>query len=164
MIRISGIIEESYTDGEGIRCTIFTQGCAHNCYKCQNPETHEFGIGPFLDNNKILDYLKSNPLLNGVTFSGGDPMYQASECKELAYRIKHETSLNIWCYTGFTFEEVLKSESMLEFLKYIDILVDGLYVDAERCLACRFKGSRNQRIIDVKESLKTGEVVEYIKE
>ena len=160
MIKVAGIVEESFTDGEGIRCAIFTQGCAHNCFKCQNPETHDFNSGSELDIEKLMSDIKSNLLLDGVTFSGGDPMYQASECKKLAKRIKEETDLNIWCYTGFKYEETLENREMREFLNYIDILVDGEYEDDKRSLGCRFRGSTNQRFIDVQNSLKTGAIIE----
>lgn len=157
MINIAGIIEESYTDGVGIRCTIFTQGCSHNCKGCQNPETHTFGTGKMLDNKAIMEYMKSNPLLDGITFSGGDPMDQAKDCAELAKQVKEETNLNVWCYTGYTIEQLTKPDQ-LEFLKYIDVLVDGPYMEEKRKLTEKFRGSTNQRIIDVQEYLKTGNI------
>lgn len=161
MINVAGVIKESYTDGEGIRCVIFVQGCKHDCVGCQNPETHEFGTGIDLDNDKIIEYLKSNPLLEGVTFSGGDPMYQPLDCMELAKRIKDETGLSVWCYTGFTFDEVIKDKDRLEFLKYIDVLVDGPFILGKRNISLQFRGSSNQRLIDVKESLEQNKIIEY---
>lgn len=161
ILRIAGIVKESYTDGPGIRCTVFTQGCRHNCFKCHNPETHDFNNGFLLDNQALLGYLKSNTLLSGVTFSGGDPMYQPKACEELARLIKDETNLNIWCYSGFTFEQILENKSMVNFLRYIDILVDGPYIDSQRQLSLRFRGSTNQRIVDVQRSLNEDYCIEY---
>ena len=160
-IELAGIVEESYTDGEGIRCTIFTQGCSHNCPGCQNPEAQVFGNGTLADIDKLVDLVKDNQLIDGITLSGGDPMFQAEACTKLCKRIKEETSLSIWCYTGFTWEELLKQPDKRELLNYIDVLVDGRYVDELRSLQLRFRGSSNQRIIDVPSSLKTGTIQLY---
>lgn len=159
MIKIAGVIKESFTDGPGVRCVIFTQGCKHQCPNCQNPETHDFNGGYYLDNTSLLEYLNTNKLLKGVTFSGGDPMYQANECLELAKLIKETTNLDIWCYTGFTYEELLKNEETHRFMEYIDVVVDGMYIEDKRCLSLRFRGSTNQRIIDVQESMNSGKTV-----
>ena len=153
-IRLAGIVDESFTDGTGIRYTIFTQGCNHACYNCQNPETWNFNKGELYDINDIIADIKSNPMLDGVTLSGGDPMYRTVEVLDLVKRIKEETKLNIWLYTGFTYEECLEDPDKLEILKHIDVLVDGMYDEHMRSLYLRFRGSSNQRIIDVQESLK----------
>lgn len=158
-IRLAGIIENSYTDGIGIRFTIFTQGCNHKCLNCQNPETWSFDGGYDVDIDLLISKIKEDPLLDGVTFSGGDPMYQAKECCELAKLIKSETSLNIWCYTGFTFEELIKDNEKMKFMQYIDVLVDGDYQETKRSLSLSFRGSSNQRLIDVRKSLDEKEVI-----
>ena len=159
VIRIAGIIPESFTDGIGIRYTIFTQGCSHHCHGCQNPETWDFNSGTDTDISDILKDIKDNPLLDGVTFSGGDPIYQAKNCTELAKLIKSNTNLNIWCYTGFKFEDLLSMEDAVEFMKYIDVLVDGEYKESQRCLALPFRGSSNQRIIDIPKTLESNSIV-----
>ena len=157
-IKLSGIIEESYTDGIGIRYTIFVQGCAHKCYNCQNPETWDFNSGKFVKIDTLITAIKANPLLDGVTISGGDPMYQPLQIFDLVKRIKQETNLNIWIYTGFTYEECIKNKDMLKILEYTDVLVDGPYKESDRSLQLRFRGSKNQRIIDVQKSLKNNNV------
>ena len=152
-------MEESYTDGIGIRSVIFTQGCAHKCTECHNPETHSFNGGFELDEDEFIGYLMENKILDGVTFSGGDPMYQAAGCTELAKKIKDNTNLNIWCYTGFTYGELIEDKDKREFLNYIDILVDGMYEKENRSLHLKFRGSSNQRLIDVKETLKQNKII-----
>lgn len=158
-IKLAGIVEESFTDGSGIRFSIFTQGCKHHCKNCHNPETWSFDSGTEVDIQKIYDSILENPMLDGVTFTGGDPMYQAKACTALAKMIKDNTSLNIWCYTGFRYEELMYHPDMYEFMQYIDVLVDGEYKEEQRCLAEKFRGSKNQRIIDVKKSIETLTVV-----
>ncbi len=159
MINIAGTVNDSITDGDGLRYTIFVQGCKHKCFKCQNPETWSFEKINNVETDKLFKEITSNPILDGITFSGGDPMYQAHECMELAKRIKSETDLNIWCYTGFTYEELIKMDDCKQFLEYIDILVDGPYIDNLRSLSLKFRGSSNQRVIDVQESLKKGKII-----
>ena len=151
-IRLAGLIDESITDGPGIRYTIFTQGCNHRCVNCQNKGTWDFSGGKLASIEKVTnDIIKKSSYLDGVTFSGGDPMYQPLECLEIAKAIKANTSLSIWCYTGFMFEE-LKGEQ-LKFLNYIDVLVDGMYEQEHRNLALKFRGSSNQRIIDIVKTM-----------
>lgn len=157
-LRVSGIVKESYTDGVGIRYTIFVQGCDHKCNKCQNPETWDFNGGIDCDIDDIIKDIKQDPLLDGITLSGGDPMYRPKEILELIERIKAETNLNIWVYTGFTFEECLGDKDRLEVLKKIDTLVDGRYEEQHRSLHLRFRGSSNQRIIDIQKTLETGKI------
>lgn len=159
MVKIAGITKESFVDGAGIRYTIFVQGCGHNCPGCHNPETHKFSGGKELDIEKVILDIEENPMLDGITLSGGDPMYQAKECCELIKKLKNKLSINYWCYTGFTFEECLVDEDKLALLSQLDVLVDGPFVQDKKCLASRFKGSTNQRVIDVQSSLKTGNVI-----
>ena len=161
-IRLAGVVDESFTDGVGIRYTIFTQGCKHKCHNCQNPGTWDFKGGQLFDIDEIIESIKGNPLLDGITLSGGDPMYQTKEVLEIVQKIKSMTSLTIWLYTGFTYEDCLGDKDKLQILKYIDILVDGEYDESKRSLALQFRGSSNQRIIDVQKSLETGKVVIFI--
>lgn len=155
MIRICGIEKESIVDGSGIRYVIFSQGCPHNCQGCHNPESHSFNAG---DEKKIEDILidiKKNPLLKGVTFSGGEPFEQATGFLQLAQKIK-TFNLDIWCFTGYTIEELLNSndQSKISLLNNVDILVDGKFEKELRTIEKPFVGSSNQRIIDVKKSNK----------
>ncbi len=163
LIRIAGTVSESIVDGPGIRYTIFTQGCPHHCEGCHNPETHDFSGGRLADTDKIYNHIVENPLLKGVTFSGGEPFCQPAPLSDLAKRIKENTKLDIMSYTGFTFEQLVEKsktdEDVKNLLSVVDILVDGKFILAQRRLELHFKGSRNQRIIDCKKSLETGNVV-----
>lgn len=151
-IRIAGIIEESIVDGPGIRMVIFTQGCKHNCKGCHNPETHSFQAGSLVDIEDLIKMVKSNPLLDGITLSGGEPFEQAKECSVLAKEVK-KLGLSVVTYTGYTFEEILKVENFRELLAVTDILIDGKFQMENRSLMLKFRGSTNQRIIDVKKYL-----------
>lgn len=156
-IRISGINRESIVDGEGIRYVIFTQGCPHHCPGCHNPQTHSFDGGKIISVNTILDDIsKRKAWLDGITLSGGEPFCQTDPCSMIAEKA-HEMGLTVWCYTGYLFEDLYGQENKL--LKHIDILVDGPFVMEERSLELVFKGSKNQRVIDVPASLKEGAVI-----
>lgn len=154
--------KDSIIDGEGIRTVIWFQGCGHKCLGCHNPETHEFNAGTVYDTEDIKKEMKSLKYQKGITLSGGDPFYQAAGAKELAI-YAHELGLNVWAYTGFNFEEILKENDpdKVELLKNIDVLVDGRFILAKKSLNCRFRGSTNQRVIDVKKSLDSNGVVLY---
>lgn len=154
----SDLQSDSIVDGEGIRTVIWTQGCSHNCLGCHNPATHDFKGGFLTDTDEINKELSLLEAQTGITFSGGDPLFQVEACTEIAKHAK-EIGMDIWCYTGFTFEELMKSDKNIEFLKYVDVLVDGKFIMAERSLNVDFRGSRNQRIIDVPASLEAGKVV-----
>ena len=156
-IRLSGIAYESLVNGPGMRRVFFAQGCKHNCEGCFNPETHDFSGGEEKNiDNLIKDVLK-NKMIKGITFSGGDPLEQADDFSYMAKAFK-KSGLNIWCYTGYTFEillEKMKNEdSIRELIENIDVLVDGRFEINNKKEGLRFRGSSNQRIIDVKESLK----------
>ena len=161
-IKLSGIEPESIVDGPGIRYVIFVQGCPHHCEGCHNPQTHDFNGGYDEDTEKILEKIKRNPLLSGITFSGGEPFCQPKSLTELGKAVKN-MGLNIVCYSGYTFEELLKmSESVpdvMNLLKITDILIDGRFVLAEKNLMLKFRGSRNQRILDVQKSLEQSKAV-----
>lgn len=157
-IRLSGIAYESLVNGPGIRRVFFAQGCKHNCKGCFNPETHNFNGGELKNIEELISDVKENPLLDGVTFSGGDPMEQAEKFKVMAKEFKN-IGLNIWCYTGYKIEDILRDEVKLEFLKYIDVLVDGKFEEELKDESLKNKGSKNQRIIDVQKTLETDNLV-----
>ncbi|MFQ7775296.1 MAG: anaerobic ribonucleoside-triphosphate reductase activating protein [Anaerotignum faecicola] len=159
-ISLSGVTGDSIVDGPGLRLTIFTQGCLHHCPGCHNPQTHDPEGGSWADTEDILAAAAENPLLDGITLSGGDPFMQPVPCLALAEGA-HKIGLNVWTYTGYTWEALLEENDAekLALLKETDVLVDGPFLLAERSLELRFCGSRNQRLIDVKKSLAEGKVV-----
>lgn len=154
----SPIQKDSVVDGPGIRMVIWTQGCPHHCPFCHNPETHSFTAGNLVLVDDLIDQIKNTELQDGITFSGGDPMMQPIPCAYLAKKCK-ELGLNVWCYTGFLFEELLTKPDCLEFLKYIDVLVDGKFDNNLKSYSAIFRGSKNQRILNVKASLKKQKAV-----
>ncbi|HBJ1647625.1 UNVERIFIED_ORG: anaerobic ribonucleoside-triphosphate reductase activating protein [Clostridium botulinum] len=165
-VRLSGIAYESLVNGPGVRRVLFAQGCTHNCKNCFNPDTHSFHGGELMDFDKIIKDIVENPILKGVTFSGGDPWEQADKFAYIAEQLKKDImkpDFNVWCYTGYTYEYILKNKDKRngwkELLNSIDVLVDGRFEDDKKEQGLRFRGSSNQRIIDVKESLKTNEIV-----
>lgn len=159
-IKISGVVNDSIVDGNGFRFTVFTQGCPHHCSGCHNPETHDPKGGFWSDTEDIMNVIKENPLLDGITLSGGDPFMQPVPCTLLAEE-SHKLGLNVWTFTGYTWEELWaeQDKEKLNLLHHTDILVDGRFLLAERSLELRFKGSRNQRTIDVKKTLEQGNIV-----
>ena len=136
-------------DGPGLRTSIYCAGCAHHCPGCHNPQSWDFAGGREVTIDELLEVIKADEFAN-VTFSGGDPLYQVEAFTELARRIKDETDKTIWCYTGFTYEEVLADPRMSQILPYLDVLVDGPFVEALRDTNLPFRGSSNQRIINLK--------------
>ena len=159
MLDLSGIVSDSIVDGPGIRTSIFCQGCPHHCEGCHNPETWEFGCGTEMAVERIFEIVRSNPICRGVTFSGGEPFAQAAGFAKLARLLKAE-GYEIAAYSGYTFEQLLKgNDAQRELLGLIDILIDGPYVAARRSLELHFRGSDNQRILDVPASLAKGEAV-----
>lgn len=165
-LKISGIIKSSIVDGPGIRYTIFTQGCYHKCPGCQNPQTHDPNSGTFISIDDIYNEIMESSLYEGVTFSGGEPFLQADALSELANKIKKsEKNLNIICYTGYTYEEIQDiiqsgSFSYSRLLNSIDYLIDGRFDQDKASLDCTWRGSTNQRIIDVKKSIESKKVIE----
>lgn len=164
-IRIAGTVNDSFVDGPGIRYAVFVQGCSHHCSGCHNPGTHDPKGGQVVSIDDLMAVMMKNKLLDGLTLSGGDPMEQPVPCAELAKQA-HDIGLSVWCYTGYTWEELLKEndpDKML-LLQNVDVLVDGPFVQAQRTLELPFRGSRNQRLIIVPASLRLGRVVEFMKE
>ena len=156
------IQKDSIVDGEGIRSVIWTQGCPHHCPGCHNPTTHSFNGGIIVDTEDLKKEIMNLEYQDGITFSGGDPMEQPQPCSELA-EFCQELGLNVWCYTGYTFEELLdkakENSFILNFLKNINVLVDGRFILKEKSYDVIFRGSKNQRIIDVPKSLKENKTV-----
>lgn len=160
-IRLAAPLQiDSVVDGEGIRTVVWTQGCSHNCPYCHNPQTHSFESGYLEDVEKLKEQIHALKGQDGITFSGGDPLYQIEAVKELAEAIK-SYGMDVWLYTGFTFEEVLKMKNIESLLKYIDVIVDGPFIYEEKSLDLPFRGSKNQRIIDVQETLKNNKITLY---
>ena len=153
-IRISGITPESIVDGEGIRYVIFTQGCPHHCHGCHNPSTHSFDGGKLVTIHELLsDIAKNRNYIDGITLSGGEPFCQAHQCSIIA-REARRMGLSVWCYTGYSFEELIGQYESALLLHYVDVLVDGPFILEERSLNLDFRGSRNQRLVDVRKSSK----------
>ncbi|MBO4524764.1 MAG: anaerobic ribonucleoside-triphosphate reductase activating protein, partial [Ruminococcus sp.] len=161
-LRIAGTVNDSIVDGPGIRFTIFVQGCPHDCKGCHNPQTHDFNGGIIISTEVLLEKIKGNPLLDGVTFSGGEPFCQAQALASLGKEIK-KLGLNIITYTGYTFEKLFESRDQNnwdELLKVTDILIDGPFILEQKDWEIKFRGSSNQRYIDCQESIKQGRAVE----
>lgn len=155
-MRIAGLVQDSIVDGPGFRFTVFTQGCPHKCPGCHNPETHDPLGGSEMTTEEVISKMLSNPLTDGLTLSGGEPFSQAADCAAIAAAAQ-KNGLNVWAYSGHTFEELLelsKSDNgIAALLAQIDVLVDGPFILSERTLSLSWRGSRNQRLIDVKKSL-----------
>ena len=151
-ISILKIVESTSVDGPGLRTSIYCSGCENACPGCQNPQSWDIAAGTPTDIDEILQKIKDEDFCN-VTFSGGDPMFQPEAFAELARRIHTETEKDIWCYTGYTFERIVKDKRKMELLRNVDVLVDGPFVMALRDERLLFRGSSNQRIIDVGKSL-----------
>ncbi len=158
-LRVAGTIGESIVDGPGLRYVIFTQGCPHACPGCHNPETHDFAGGAEIDSDVLAADILKNPLLSGVTFSGGEPFCQAEGLCAVADALGGQKRL--MAYTGYTFEQLLTLPDpfVLRLLSQLDLLVDGRFVEAERNISLRFRGSENQRVLDVPASLAAGTAV-----
>ena len=160
-IRLAADLQtDSIVDGKGLRTVIWTQGCSHNCKGCHNPSTHSFEDGDLVDLEEVISSLENLEGQDGITFSGGDPMFQPKPCAILAKKAQ-ELEMNVWVYTGFKYEELIssKNKDIMAFLNYIDVLVDGKFDIEKRDLSLEFRGSSNQRIINVKESLEKNKVV-----
>lgn len=155
-IRIAGLVPESYVDGDGIRFAIFMQGCLRNCEGCHNPDTHALDGGRLIDTDEIITAVKKNPLLDGITLTGGEPFLQIDAANELARAAKN-FGLSVWCYTGYTFEELPVDAASL--LENVDVLIDGAFVESLRDLELQFRGSRNQRIIDLNKTRAQNKIV-----
>lgn len=160
-IRIAGVIPESIVDGPGIRYTVFTQGCYHNCPGCHNPQTHDPEKGYNKDIDVIINEIKKDPLITGLTISGGEPFLQVPAILELTKRAQ-AIGLDVLIYTGYTYEELiaLNDEMVKEVLMTANYLIDGRFELDKKSYTLEFKGSSNQRLIDLKKTIKTGQITE----
>ena len=148
-------------DGPGFRTAIYCAGCRHACPGCHNPQSWDFSGGHAMTTDDIMRIIEADPYAN-VTFTGGDPMYQPEGFAELARAIRQRTQKTIWCYTGFTFETLVDNPRQRQLLELIDVLVDGPFIKAQRDEELLFRGSKNQRLIDVRQSLAHHKVVLFI--
>ena len=160
----SGLTYDSIVDGPGLRMVIWAQGCIHNCYECHNPQTHKLDGGIIVNTDYIINEMKKLKLHKGITLSGGEPFLQAKGLSIIAQEAQ-TNNLDVWCYTGFLFEELMSESNPnymenMKLLKYIDVIVDGPFIEEQRNLMLKFKGSENQRTIDVQKSLEAGYVIE----
>lgn len=158
-MRIASTIQDSIVDGPGLRFVVFTQGCPHACPGCHNPGTHDFAGGREESVDSIIAAMLSNPLTDGLTLSGGEPFAQAADCAELACAA-HENGLNVWAYSGWTFDELCEmaeaDPGVAGLLREVDVLIDGRFELDRRSLTLRWRGSANQRVLDMKKSLEPG--------
>ena len=162
-INIAGVLKHSSVNGPGVRYVLFTQGCIHNCAGCQNPETHDGQGGSLMDVEDVAQDILETKYLDGVTLSGGDPFYRPEAMLELLKILKSK-NMNIWVYTGWKLEDILEGkpgEGSRESLDYIDVLVDGRFNEELKSSNCIYRGSTNQRLIDIKATLEQGSIVEY---
>lgn len=159
-MRVYGLVHDSIVDGPGLRFVCFTQGCTHNCFGCHNPESHDINGGIEITTDEIIKKMLSSPIISGLTFSGGEPFMQAKDCLTIA-KAAHTKGLNVWAYSGWTFEYLLNygTNSQKALLHELDVLIDGPFVISERSFSLKWRGSRNQRVIDVKASLAANKVV-----
>ena len=162
-MKIAGTVQDSIVDGPGLRFAVFTQGCPHKCDGCHNPETHDISGGEEKPVDEIIADMRKNPLTDGLTLSGGEPFLQAADCAALARAAKAD-GLNVWIYSGWTYEQLLemskRDNDVATLLDIIDVLVDGRFEASLRSLELRFRGSSNQRIIDMNATRSAGEAVE----
>ena len=162
-MRIAGTVQDSIVDGPGMRFTLFTQGCPHGCPGCQNPQTHDFNGGKEVAVEAIVREMLENPLTDGLTLSGGEPFAQSADCAAVA-RAAKENGLNVWAYTGYTFEQLLAltetKPEIGELLAAVDVLVDGRFVIEQKSMNCKWRGSTNQRVLDVPKSLAAGKAID----
>ncbi len=152
-IQIFGLVQDSIVDGPGLRLAVFVQGCSHHCPGCHNPGSHDPQGGSAMDTEEILATMAKNPLCAGLTLSGGEPFEQAEACLALAQGAR-ELGKSVWAYSGYTLEELWKKQdpAVQALLENLDVLVDGPYIEGERSLELKFRGSRNQRLIDMQET------------
>ncbi|MDO4283420.1 MAG: anaerobic ribonucleoside-triphosphate reductase activating protein [Clostridia bacterium] len=163
-IKIAGVVKESIVDGPGIRYTIFTQGCPHHCNGCHNPQTHDFNAGSFVRISKIVEDIQKDPLLKGITISGGEPFMQAKKIATLISNLDRK-KLNVMVYSGFEYEYLVKNANdengYMDLLRSADILIDGKFEIDQKSEKLPFRGSLNQRSIDLNKSLESGNTVLY---
>ena len=159
---IAGIVQDSIVDGPGLRVSVFTQGCPHGCEGCHNPESQDFAGGKEMSVEEIMSIISKNELTDGITLTGGEPFCQPAGCTQIAKAAK-AAGLNVWAYSGYTFEELLslskENGNILELLTLIDVMVDGRFILAEKSFNVKWRGSKNQRLINVPQSLAENKTV-----
>ena len=163
MLKLAGYDFESFADADGVSCVLFFSGCRHSCKGCHSPQTHDFNYGLEITDkviDKINEEIDKRPFLNALVLSGGDPMYSAKEILSMLPKL-HIPNNNIWCYSGFKFEEIQKDPDMMALLEKCTCLIDGMFNIEKRDVSLKFRGSSNQRVINIKESLKQNKVVLY---
>lgn len=158
-LRVLHVVEGTSVDGPGLRTSIYLAGCSHHCPGCHNPESWEMNGGEERTLDELMDIIAYNE--TPVTFSGGDPLAQAQPLALLINRIKQELGYNVWCYTGYTWQQVMQQPQLMAVVRQLDVLVDSPFLLAERDTKLRFRGSRNQRLIDVQATLSQGHIVEW---
>jgi anaerobic ribonucleoside-triphosphate reductase activating protein len=158
-VRVAGIVKESVVDGPGVRYAIFAQGCKHGCKSCHNPNTHNLSGGELIDADELVSDILNNKHVDGVTFSGGDPFFQPEEFAYIGFKLK-QNGINILSYTGFKYEDIVADEKKFKLLQKVDTLIDGPFIIDKKTLKLPFRGSSNQRIIDIKSSLINGKPIE----
>lgn len=151
-MRVAGIIDDSMVDGPGIRYAIFLQGCSHNCQGCHNPATHDYNSGNIVNIDDIISDIKNYKYINAVTFSGGEPLDQPEAVEEAVIRLK-AAGYHIMIYSGYTYEEITSDSAKYNAIKNADILVDGRFINSKKSLSLRFRGSFNQRVIDIQATM-----------
>jgi len=151
-LRVNSLLKETISDGPGIRYAVYCQGCPHSCEGCHNPQTHNPNDGVIIEIDEILNDITKNPLLDGITLSGGEPFLQVEPLIELCKAVR-KLSLNIWIYSGWTFEELQADPAKKQLLELCDVLIDGPFVQEKRSLVLPWRGSDNQRVIDVAANL-----------
>jgi len=154
-LRVAGVIEESIVDGPGIRFVLFLQGCRLRCPGCQNPQTWDFDGGTLVPSDEVLARIRENPLVHGVTFSGGEPFEQAEALLPLAKELKAQ-GYHLMAFSGFTLEQLVQKPECQALLEQLDLLVDGPFIEAQKSLDLRFRGSRNQRILNMSSTRENG--------
>ena len=154
-LRVAGVIEESIVDGPGIRFVLFLQGCRLRCPGCQNPQTWDFDGGTLVPSDEVLARIRENPLVHGVTFSGGEPFEQAEALLPLAKELKAQ-GYHLMAFSGFTLEQLVQKPECRALLEQLDLLVDGPFIEAQKSLDLRFRGSRNQRILNMPSTRENG--------
>lgn len=155
-LRVLRIVEGTSVDGPGLRTSVYLAGCQHHCPGCHNPQSWNADGGDDMTTDQLLEVIAQNDA--PLTLSGGDPLFQHQAVKQLLQRVKSELKLNVWVYTGFTWEQLMERPLLKELMKWIDVLVDGPFVQSQRDISLRFRGSTNQRLIDVATTLATGNI------
>ena len=159
-MRIYGLVQDSIVDGPGLRFSCFVQGCPHKCFGCHNPDSHDANGGTEMSIDDVIKEMLRSPITDGLTLTGGEPFAQAEDCLTLT-KVAHANGMNVWAYSGWTFEHILDNgtDAQKELLHELDVLIDGPFIISERSLILNWRGSRNQRVIDVQASLACNKIV-----